>query len=102
MVRVSAKINRGSKAHKRWMRKMDEAMSDDGRYPKTAEYDPDNPPLTAEDFENAVIIPPMKESISLRVDSDTLSWFREQGRGYQTVINNVLRQFVALQRKKTT
>ena len=34
-----------------------------------------------------------KASISLRVDSDVLEWFRAQGPGYQTRINAVLRAF---------
>jgi len=39
-------------------------------------------------------LPPGKEPIKLRVDSDALAWFRATGRGYQTRINNVLRAFV--------
>jgi len=34
-----------------------------------------------------------KTSISLRVDSDILEWFKAQGPGYQTRINAVLRAF---------
>jgi len=37
-------------------------------------------------------IPP-KTSISLRVDTDVLEWFKAQGTGYQTRINAVLRAF---------
>ncbi|NKF21927.1 BrnA antitoxin family protein [Solimonas marina] len=37
-------------------------------------------------------IPP-KASISLRVDQDVLEWFKDQGPGYQTRINAVLRAF---------
>ena len=36
---------------------------------------------------------PTKSSISLRVDRDVLEWFKVQGPGYQTRINNVLRAF---------
>ncbi len=36
---------------------------------------------------------PSKASISLRVDADVLEWFKEQGPGYQTRINAVLRAF---------
>ena len=36
---------------------------------------------------------PPKASISLRVDQDVLEWFKEQGPGYQTRINAVLRAF---------
>ena len=36
---------------------------------------------------------PPQASISLRVDQDVLEWFKAQGTGYQTRINNVLRAF---------
>ena len=36
---------------------------------------------------------PSKVSISLRVDQDVLEWFKDQGPGYQTRINAVLRAF---------
>ncbi len=34
-----------------------------------------------------------KEAISLRVDADVLAWFREQGPGWQTRMNMVLKAF---------
>ncbi|MGH8557237.1 MAG: BrnA antitoxin family protein [Methylococcales bacterium] len=34
-----------------------------------------------------------KTSVSLRVDTDVLEWFKAQGPGYQTRINAVLRAF---------
>ena len=37
---------------------------------------------------------PKKEQITLRVDSDVLRWFRSQGKGYQTKINNLLRAYM--------
>jgi uncharacterized protein (DUF4415 family) len=36
---------------------------------------------------------PTKAAISLRIDSDILEWFKAQGPGYQTRINNLLRAF---------
>jgi hypothetical protein len=40
-----------------------------------------------------------RKSISIRVDPDTLQWFRDQRpRGYQTLINMVLNDFVKEQR----
>jgi uncharacterized protein (DUF4415 family) len=44
-------------------------------------------------------VPPGKERITIRLDSDVLDWFRQnadaQGGGnYQTMINQVLREFV--------
>jgi len=39
-------------------------------------------------------IPAPKEHINIRVDHDVLKWFRSTGKGYQTLMNNVLRAFV--------
>ena len=39
-------------------------------------------------------IPPRKDTIKLRVDTDVISWFKATGKGYQTRMNNVLRAFV--------
>lgn len=36
---------------------------------------------------------PPKTSISLRVDTDVLKWFKSQGDGYQTRMSAVLRAF---------
>ena len=41
-----------------------------------------------------VVAIPAKEAISLRVDSDVLSWFREGGPRYQSRMNAVLRSYV--------
>ena len=38
-------------------------------------------------------MPVAKQAISLRVDKDVLAWFREQGTGWQTRINMVLKAF---------
>jgi uncharacterized protein (DUF4415 family) len=46
-------------------------------------------------FRQAKIVkPPAKETVTLRLDPDILSWFRKDGRGYQTRINAILRAFV--------
>jgi uncharacterized protein (DUF4415 family) len=34
-----------------------------------------------------------KALVSLRLDADVLAWFKAQGRGYQTRMNEVLRAF---------
>jgi uncharacterized protein (DUF4415 family) len=34
---------------------------------------------------------PRKEQLTLRVDSDTVEWFRLQGKGYQSKMNRLLR-----------
>jgi uncharacterized protein (DUF4415 family) len=37
----------------------------------------------------------------LRVDPDVLAFFRKQGRGYQTVINAVLRKYMEARKERT-
>ena len=43
---------------------------------------------------------PAKEAISLRVDEDVLSWFREGGPRYQSRINAVLRSYVQSMKRR--
>jgi uncharacterized protein (DUF4415 family) len=55
----------------------------------------DIPPLTDEFWKNAVRNPfykPTKTSTTVRVDSDVLIWLKSKGKGYQTRINEILRQ----------
>jgi len=35
---------------------------------------------------------PLKEPVTVRIDADVLHWLRSQGRGYQTRINQLLRE----------
>ena len=47
---------------------------------------------------------PMKQQLTLRLDTDVVAWFREHapgGRGYQTAINRALREYVR-RRGRTT
>ncbi|MCJ7532389.1 MAG: BrnA antitoxin family protein [Anaerolineales bacterium] len=44
-------------------------------------------------------LPPGKERITIRLDADILDWFRQQanaqgGGNYQTMINQVLREYI--------
>jgi uncharacterized protein (DUF4415 family) len=45
-------------------------------------------------------IPARKDHINIRVDHDVLQWFRSNGKGYQTLINNVLRAFVQTRQRR--
>ncbi len=59
----------------------------------------DIPELDDNFWENAKMVEPItKQSISIRLDSDILGWFKSQGKGYQTFINNVLRTYVEHQK----
>ena len=62
----------------------------------------DVPSLDDSFFEKqTVTIPPPKEQLTVRFDRDIVAWFREQGRGYQTRMNAVLRAYVEAQRRRT-
>lgn len=68
----------------------------------------DIPELDEDFFKNAKLVKrkPATEAISIRVDTDTLEWFRNTAknnpeiRGYQTLINDVLRTYVTHQINK--
>jgi len=57
--------------------------------------DPDTFELDRKWLKNAVVWRPAqdKEPVTVRLDSDMLTWFRKQGRGYQTRINAILRSY---------
>ena len=51
------------------------------------------------DWTKAIMgVPAPKDHINIRIDHDVLEWFRASGRGYQTLMNNVLRAFVQSRR----
>jgi uncharacterized protein (DUF4415 family) len=59
----------------------------------------DCPEITPEIFAKAVVrrgLPAAKSKaqVTLRIDSDVLEWFKSQGRGYQTQINQLLRAYM--------
>ena len=47
-------------------------------------------------------IPARKDHVNIRVDHDVLQWFRSNGKGYQTLMNNVLRAFVQTRQQRDT
>lgn len=56
----------------------------------------DIPETDAEFWKHAkLVMPEPKQGVYLRIDPEVLSWFRKNGRGYQTRINAVLRSYVA-------
>jgi uncharacterized protein (DUF4415 family) len=72
-------------------------LSDD-RVRRGIEEDPDAHP-TDEDFwkKAKIVMPPVKETMTIRLDADVLEWFRRQGKGYQTRINAILRSYMRAQ-----
>ena len=45
-------------------------------------------------FRNAELRVPPKQAVTIRLDADVLAWFKDQGRGYQTRINQLLRMYM--------
>ena len=58
----------------------------------------DAPAITPEMFAKSMVRrglkPHTKTQLTLRVDSDVLEWYKKQGRGYQTRINQLLRAYM--------
>ena len=55
----------------------------------------DIPPLRDDFFKDAQVRwPEKKKQVTLRIDPDVIEFFRKQGKGYQSMINAVLRKYV--------
>ena len=55
----------------------------------------DIPPLGASFWKNAIRNPfykPVKQQVTVRLDSDVVGWLRNKGKGYQTRMNQLLRE----------
>ena len=52
----------------------------------------DIPPLDNSFLKKATAVwPPVKQQVTIRLDADVLDWLKGHGRGYQTLINRILR-----------
>ncbi|MBD9633275.1 BrnA antitoxin family protein [Pseudomonas sp. PDM19] len=58
----------------------------------------DIPELGEDFFKNAELHIPAKQAVTIRLDADVLEWFKSQGAGYQTRINQLLRQYMQAHR----
>ena len=69
---------------------------------EAVESDPDTYFLDEDWFEAATFVNPSaeKKRISIRLDEDILEFFRSQGRGYQSRINKVLREYMIVRQYK--
>ncbi len=59
----------------------------------------ETPEVSAEMFARAIVrrgLKPVarKTQLTLRIDSDVLEWYKNQGTGYQTRINALLREYM--------
>jgi uncharacterized protein (DUF4415 family) len=56
--------------------------------------DPDAEATDAVFWEDAkVVMPKPKQTVTMRLDQDLLDWLKQQGPGYQTRINAILRAY---------
>jgi uncharacterized protein (DUF4415 family) len=60
----------------------------------------DIPELGDDFFLHAELHTPPKQAVTMRLDADVLTWFKEQGQGYQTRINKLLRAYMQAQQKR--
>ena len=58
-----------------------------------AASDREGAPMSDTEWAKAEIVRPEKVAVGIKLDSDVLDWFKDQGKGYQTRINMVLRRF---------
>lgn len=66
---------------------------------EAAKADPDTPPMDDKDdawWEKRLVTG--KAQVTIRLDQDLLRWLKAQGKGYQTRINAILRQYMDAQR----
>jgi len=63
----------------------------------------DIPPSSDDFWKNAVRNPyykPVKQQVTVRLDSDVVAWAKRDGRGYQTRINAALRKIMIAEIRK--
>jgi uncharacterized protein (DUF4415 family) len=64
-----------------------------------AAHDREGAPMSDAEWARAEIVRPEKVAVGIKLDSDVLGWFKDQGKGYQTRINTVLRRFYEVNQK---
>lgn len=75
--------------------------STSGKLRKTKKKPITNAPIDVSVFtQEAILLPRNKDSITLRIDHDVLAYFKDLGKGYQTVMNAVLKAYVLAQQRK--
>jgi uncharacterized protein (DUF4415 family) len=70
-----------------------DALTDDD-IARAVARDPDAVPLDADWSRAKMYFPRQKQLVSLRIDSDILSYFKSRGPRYQTRMNAVLRAYM--------
>jgi uncharacterized protein (DUF4415 family) len=87
MKKPATSLNLDSKDHTDW-EWLDKATDADIDFS-------DIPPLGEDFWKNAVVrMPKAKKMVSIRIDEDVIAWYKQQGPGYQTRINAVLKAYM--------
>lgn len=61
----------------------------------------DIPALDAAFLRDArVVVPPGKKQLTVRLDADVLQWLKDQGKGYHSRINAILRAYYEAHRNR--
>jgi uncharacterized protein (DUF4415 family) len=53
---------------------------------------PERPPAAWRDAVRGRFYRPVKQAVSMRLDTDVVAWLKKPGKGYQTRANRILRQ----------
>ena len=63
---------------------------------KESEIDTSDLPVLDKDFfkKAEIRIPKNKKMVSIRLDEEVLNWFKKEGKGYQTKINEILKMYM--------
>ena len=62
---------------------------------------PELPPGAWKDAVRGRFYRPVKQAVSMRLDADVIAWLKKRGKGYQTRVNNILRQTMMTEIKRS-
>ena len=61
---------------------------------------PELPPSAWKDAVRGRFYRPLKQAVSMRLDSDVVAWLKKRGKGYQTRANSILRRHMLDETKR--
>lgn len=70
---------------------------------KDSDIDYSDSPALSDAFltKAALVWPPGKQQLTVRIDTDVLTWLKSMGKGYQSRLNHILRVAMESQERKT-
>lgn len=100
MKKQSAKVKRYTKSQLKRLKDQTEYKRLDSMSDEDIDYS-DIPDMEDEFWAKAKVIDPgPKKAVSLRIDPDVLDWFKHQRGRYQYLMNQVLRRYMNVQKRK--